>query len=76
MIKRGVVDYQIPSPMSTMPMASHPSTPTEMIVSSVMLDSQEVECCWDSICCAALFFNRWIEMTQKSSKVRAFGMMA
>ncbi len=35
-------NYQMPRPMSTMPMASHPSTPTEMIVSSVMRDSEEL----------------------------------
>jgi hypothetical protein len=34
-------NYQMPRPMSTMPMASHPNTPTEIIVSSVMLDSGE-----------------------------------
>ena len=38
-----VSDYQIPKPISTMPMVSHPSTPTEMIVSSVMRDSEELE---------------------------------
>lgn len=31
--------YQIPSAMSTMPIANHPTTPTEMIVSSVMPES-------------------------------------
>lgn len=39
-----VLNYQMPSPISTMPMASHPNTPTEMIVSSVMRDSEELEC--------------------------------
>lgn len=28
--------YQIPNPMSTMPIANHPTTPTVMIVSSVI----------------------------------------
>ena len=28
--------YQMPRPMSTMPMASHPRTPTEIIVSRVI----------------------------------------
>lgn len=37
--------YQIPSPMRIMPMASQPSTPIEMIVSSVMLDSEEWNVC-------------------------------
>ncbi len=29
-------NYQMPKPMSTMPIANHPTTPTEIIVSSVM----------------------------------------
>jgi hypothetical protein len=32
-------DYQMPKPMSTIPIANHPSTPTEMIVSSVIPES-------------------------------------
>ncbi len=36
-------NYQMPNPMSTMPMASHPSRPTEIIVSSVMRISEELE---------------------------------
>jgi hypothetical protein len=31
-----VKNYQMPRPMSTIPIANHPTTPTEMIVSSVM----------------------------------------
>jgi hypothetical protein len=30
------LNYQMPKPMSTIPIANHPSTPTEMIASSVM----------------------------------------
>jgi hypothetical protein len=41
--------YQMPSPMSTMPMKSHPSTPTEMIVSSVMPVSEGLEFCCGSL---------------------------
>jgi hypothetical protein len=37
------VGYQIPRPMSTIPIASHPKTPTLMMVSSVTRDSFEVE---------------------------------
>lgn len=33
-----VSNYQMPRPMSTMPIANHPTTPTEMIVSSVIPD--------------------------------------
>ena len=32
-------NYQIPRPISTMPIANHPSTPIEIIVSSVMPES-------------------------------------
>ena len=32
-------NYQMPRPMSTMPIASHPTTPTEIMVSSVILES-------------------------------------
>jgi hypothetical protein len=31
--------YQMPRPMSTMPTAIHPNTPTEIMVSSVMCES-------------------------------------
>jgi len=33
-------NYQMPSPMSTIPIANHPSTPMEMIASSVMRESE------------------------------------
>jgi hypothetical protein len=32
-------NYQMPRPMSIMPIANHPTTPTEMMVSSVMPES-------------------------------------
>ncbi len=34
-----IPNYHTPRPMSTMPITSHPTTPTEMIVSSVTRDS-------------------------------------
>ena len=34
-----IPNYQIPRPISTMPITSHPTTPTEMIVSSVTPES-------------------------------------
>ena len=33
--------YQMPNPMSVMPIASHPNTPIAMIVSSVIRDSRQ-----------------------------------
>lgn len=40
--------YQIPKPMSTMPIANHPTTPAEMIVSSVMRGPDELGSGFDS----------------------------
>lgn len=34
-----IPNYHTPRPMSTMPITNHPTTPTEMIVSSVTRDS-------------------------------------
>ena len=38
--------YQIPSPMSTMPTAIHPNTPTEIMVSSVICESTWFKGSW------------------------------
>jgi len=40
--------YQIPRPISTMPIANHPTTPAEMIVSRVILESDGLESDFDS----------------------------